>query len=145
MYYNIEKSQTNRMIPTDIIVSMALKEFIKSGAGEIAKKSLTGTVQLSRKLHEKIANRFKGRPEAENALTKAERSGEISSFKEVIKYLDVEMKQDQAFAEGLQQLAQKIIDYQTKSRVLLNQSNMNFGRDQNIVNQPQGDIRIGGS
>jgi cytochrome c551/c552 len=127
------------------IAQLAFSEFVKSGAGEVAKKSLGGAIEIAKHLRSKIATRFKGNSQAEAALVEVRRHGNLASLEEVIKYLDVEMKKDKAFATGLQQVAQQIISYQSQNASLLRQQNINHGRDQNIINQPQGDIRIGGS
>ncbi len=129
------------------IAQLAFSEFVKSGAGEVAKKSLGGAIDLAKHLRSKIAAKFKGNSQAEVALSEVEEDGNSADLERVIKYLDVEMKKDDAFATELQQVAQQIINYknQNQDTKLLKQQNINHGRDQNIINQPQGDIRIGGS
>jgi len=127
------------------IAQLAFSEFVKSGAGEVAKKSLGGAIEIANHLRSKIAMKFKGNSQAEAALEEVERYRKLDSLEEVIKYLDIEMKKDKAFATELQQVAQQIVNYQSQNATLLRQQNINHGRDQNIINQPQGDIRIGGS
>jgi hypothetical protein len=60
-------------------------------------------------------------------------------------YLDDAMVEDKAFATEIRQLAQQIINIQNQNTTTLNQQNINYGRNQNIFNQTQGDIRIGDS
>lgn len=127
------------------IAQLAFSEFVKSGAGEVAKKSFEGATEIAKQLRSKIATKFKGNSQAEAALVEVERGGDLTSLEEVINYLNIEMKKDKTFATELQQVAKKISSYQSQNATLLRQQNINYGRDQNIINQPQGDIRIGGS
>ncbi|MBW4443554.1 MAG: hypothetical protein KME10_20425 [Plectolyngbya sp. WJT66-NPBG17] len=127
------------------IIKLAFSEFIKAGAGELAKKSVGGVIDLSNCLREKIWTKFRGNLQAEVALAEIERQGNLASLKEVAKHLDAEMQKDDAFAAEIRQIAQQIINYQNQSLTTLKQQNNNYGRDQNIINQPQGNIKIGGS
>jgi len=62
----------------------------------------------------------------------------------VTKYLDLELDEDAAFATEVRQIAQQIINIQNESTVNLEQKNINKGRDQFVINQPQGDLKLGG-
>ena len=55
----------------------------------------------------------------------------------------MEMYEDDEFAGEVQQLAQQIINL-TQNQTQT-QNNVNQGRDQFIVNQPTGDLKLGGS
>lgn len=127
------------------IAQLAFNEFIKSGAGEAAKQSLDGALEIAKHLRSRIAMKFKGNSQAEAALNEVEKYGNSASLEEVVRHLDIEMKKDKAFATELQQVAQQIMNYQSQNVTSLKQQNINHGRYQNIINQPQGDIRIGGS
>ena len=54
------------------IAGIAFNEFIKSGAGELAKKSLSGTIDLIKNLRGKIRTKFQGNGRAETALAEVE-------------------------------------------------------------------------
>ncbi|NJR66867.1 MAG: hypothetical protein HC772_18675 [Leptolyngbyaceae cyanobacterium CRU_2_3] len=126
------------------IAKLALDEFVKSGAGEAAKQSVGGTVQLARSLWDKITAKFQGNDRATTALAEMEHLKSEAALTKVSKYLDLEMEEDAAFATEIRQIAQQIINIQNQSTTTLTQQNLNYGRDQNIINQPQGDIKIGG-
>lgn len=124
------------------IIQIAFNEFVKSGSGELAKKSITGSAALIKKLQRFITEKFKSNPLAEKALVRMTEKGDEPSLEKVAKYLDIEMMDDESFSNSIQKLAQEINNYQSSTYV--SQTNNNFGRDQNVINQPQGDIRIGG-
>jgi hypothetical protein len=125
------------------IAKLAFDEFIKAGAGELAKKSLGGAIELVKALRDKIRSRFKGNPKAETALDAIEKEGSEAALTKLEVYLDDAMADDETFATEVRQIAHQIINVQNQST--FNQQNINYGRDQNIINQPQGDIKIGGS
>jgi hypothetical protein len=131
-------------IGAGVIVKLAFEEFLKTGAVEAAKASVAGGVELVKGLRDRIRQKFQGNDRATTALTEVEQ-GNSTALEKVEKYLDLEMVEDPAFAEELQQAAQQIINIQNQSSTTLNQQNLNYGRDQTIINQPQGDLRIGGS
>ena len=122
------------------IATILVTEFAKSSAGEAGKKlvgDLWGT----------IARRFKGNAAAEETLAavKAEESPEArqEAARDLETFLRREMK-DAGFAAEVGQLAQQIMNL-SQSQVQMTQTNVNHGRDQNVINQPTGDLRIGGS
>ena len=127
------------------IVQLAFSEFIKSGSGEVAKKSLSGVIDLIKNLRNKIRTKLSGNDRAVAAIAEVEHQGTQLALSKVAKYLDIEMEEDEVFATEIRQLTNKIITIQNQSQASLNQQNLSYGRDQNIVNQPQGNIRIGGS
>jgi predicted transglutaminase-like protease len=144
-------------ITASAIANLAFSEFIKSGAGEFAKKSIGGVIELVANLRNQIRKRFEDNNRAEAALLDVERRGDKASFEKIVRYLDLEMLEDDQFAIAIRRAAQQIINYQNQSTAQMSQEKINIGRDQvnighdyigrdqNIVNQPHGDIRIGGS
>lgn len=124
------------------IAKLAFDEFIKSGAGELAKNSVGAAILLVKELRNKIRAKFQGNVKAETALTEVEQ-GDSVALDKVTKYLDIEMLEDEVFATEIRQVACQIMTFQNQTT--LTQQNLNYGRDQNIINSPQGDIRIGGS
>jgi cytochrome c551/c552 len=127
------------------VAKLAFDEFVKAGAGEAAKRSVGGAIELVKNLRDKIKAKFAGNDRAEAALAEVEQQGSEAALQKVSKYLDLEMDEDETFATEIRQIAQQIINIQNQNTTTLNQQNLNYGRDQNIINQPQGDIRIGGS
>ncbi len=59
-------------IAASTIAGLAFNEFIKSGAGEIAKKSVGGAIDLVKNLRDKIRTKFQGNGRAETALAEVE-------------------------------------------------------------------------
>jgi hypothetical protein len=127
------------------IAQLAFGEFVKSGASELAKKSIGETVSIAKKLRDGIIERFKSNAEATIALEKIQKEGDLEALRDLVQYLDIELKADNQFATDLTQIASQIENNQNQTLVTLKQQNINHGRDQNIINQPPGNIRIGGS
>ncbi|MDY6939851.1 MAG: hypothetical protein SWY16_19635 [Cyanobacteriota bacterium] len=116
------------------IVSLAVKfvEGMASGGGE----------KLTEKLWNAIKNRFSGR-KMEAEIAKIEQNQDPAAIKRLEKSLDTEMYEDDEFAGEVQQLAQHIINL-TQNQTQT-QNNNNHGRDQFIVNNPTGELKLGGS
>ena len=122
------------------IATILVTELAKSSAGEAGKK-LVGDLWGA------IARRFKGNAAAKETLAavKAEKLPEArqEAARDLETFLRREMK-DAGFAAEVGQLAQQIMNL-SQSQVKMTQTNVNHGRDQNVINQPTGDLRIGGS
>jgi hypothetical protein len=94
------------------IAKLAFDEFVKSGAGELAKKSVGGAIE---QLRSTIKNRFAGKNDKAGvaiATLETDSDGSIDKVAALNKlsvYLDDEMD-DLLFAENLQQLAQQVIN-----------------------------------
>ncbi|KAM3098835.1 hypothetical protein ACKFKF_16320 [Phormidesmis sp. 146-12] len=86
------------------IAKIAFDEFVKSGAGEIAKKAVGGAIE---QLRSTIKARFKGNQKAEDAIEKIEKERSPEALETLSGYLDYEMGNPQ-FAQTLQQLAQQV-------------------------------------
>ncbi|MEP0916943.1 hypothetical protein NC981_08935 [Leptolyngbya sp. DQ-M1] len=118
------------------IAMLAFGEFVKAGAGEIAKK----TVGSIAPLRELIKKRFAGNKKAEEAIEKIEKEQSPEALNKLSVYLEDEMD-DVQFAQSLQQLANQITNVQnTADRQYINQ-----GRDQINIDNITGNPRIGGS
>lgn len=89
------------------IAKLAFDEFIKSGAGEVAKKAVGGAIE---QLRSTIRERFKGKNQkAEDAIVKIEQERSPEALNKLSVYLDDEMD-DPQFKQTLQQLAQQVIN-----------------------------------
>ena len=97
------------------IAQLAFQEFVKSGAGEVAKKSLGGTIDLVKALRDKIQKKFKGNDRAETAISEADQQPTPAALEKVTKYLELEMMEDETFATEIKQIAQQIINVQNTS------------------------------
>ena len=127
------------------ITQLAFNEFIKSGAGELAKKSLSSAIDSAKKLREKIQSRFNGNDKAEAAIIEVQQQGTVASLDKVAKYLDIEMIEDEAFASEIRQLAQQI-NIQSQNTTTNQASVTTIGRDQVNIDQIHGNsTKIGGS
>jgi hypothetical protein len=132
-------------IAAGAIAKIAFDEFVKSGAGEVAKKTVGGAVELVKALRDRIKAKFQGNERATAALAEVERDGSEAALEKVGKYLDLEMDEEQGFADEVRQMAQQIINIQNQSTTQIGQQNINQGRDQFIINQLGNIERLGGS
>ncbi len=124
------------------ITALAFNEFIKSGAGELAKKSVGSGIEGVKKLRDFIKSKFAGNQRAEAAIAEIEQQGTEASLAKLSKYLDLEMDEDQVFATEIRQIAEQITNNQTVE----NRQYINYGRDQINIDKINGDnARIGGS
>ncbi len=120
------------------IAKIAFDEFVKSGAGEVAKKAVGGAIEQLRSM---IKSRFKGKnPKAEEAIAKIETEGSPEALNKLSVYLDDEMD-DPIFAQSLQQIAEQITNIQNTAE----RQYINHGRDQINIDNITGNPRIGGS
>lgn len=128
------------------IAKLAFDEFIKSGAGEVAKKAVGGAIE---QLRSAIKARFAAKNDrAETAIATIESAADTTTeqktaaLNKLSVYLDDEMD-DAPFAQTLQQLAQQVIHIQDQSTS--NREYNNYGRDQINIDNITGNPRIGGS
>ncbi|BAS57488.1 hypothetical protein NIES2135_31470 [Leptolyngbya boryana NIES-2135] len=119
------------------IAKIAFDEFVKSSAGEVAKKAVGGAIE---QLRSTIKNRFKGNQKAETAIEKIEKEQSPEALNKLSVYLDDEME-DKVFAQTLQQLAEQITNVQNTAERQYN----NYGRDQFNIETINGDPKLGGS
>ncbi|MBD2319057.1 hypothetical protein [Phormidium tenue] len=125
------------------IVKIAFQEFAKSGAGELAKKSVGGAIDLVKNLRDKIKAKFQGNERAEKALAEVEQNGNSTALDKVTKHLDLELDEDEAFATEVRQIAQQIINIQNQNNS--SREYNNYGRDQINIENMQGNQKIGGA
>jgi hypothetical protein len=89
------------------IADLAFREFIKSGAGEVAKKFSTEAIAKMNELRKIIVHKLQGKDaKLDLALTSAEK-GDVKAIATVGEHLESAM-QDEAFAQAVQSLAQQI-------------------------------------
>ena len=131
-------------IAASAIAKLAFDEFVKSGAGAAAKETVAGAVVLIKSLRDRIKAKFEGNERATATLAEVERDGSEAALEKVGKYLDLEMDEEQGFADEVRQMAHQIINIQSQSRTQIGQQNNNYGRDQIVINNPSKIDRIGG-
>ncbi len=125
-------------ITTAIIVGLAAQKFAEGAAGKSAEK-------LVERLWDAIVSRFSGRKKTEENLATiaAAKGQDAGAIGKVAVVLDGEFVEDEDFAASLKELAQQIVTIQHQSQS--QQNNNNYGRDQIVINQPTGNLKVGGS
>ncbi len=88
------------------IAKLAFDEFVKSGAGEVAKKAVGGAIE---QLRSAIRKRFEKNQKGQEAIGQIEKEGSSEALTTLAISLDYEMR-DPQFAQTLQQLAQQVIN-----------------------------------
>jgi hypothetical protein len=116
------------------IATLLLMKFTEGTAGETGKKLVTS-------LWDKIAARFQGNKQVERTLATIETEKTPEAAQPLVAYLGEEMKYAPDFAEEIRQLARQI---NTLNQTESGQINTNYGRDQFVINQPTGDLKLGG-
>jgi hypothetical protein len=120
------------------IAKLAFDEFVKAGAGEVAK-------ELVKTLQDRIKAKFQGNERATAALAEVEQNGSEAALEKVGKYLDLEMIEDQVFDNEVQKIAQQIINIQNQSNTQIERQYINQGRDQINIERVDKIERLGGS
>jgi hypothetical protein len=101
------------------IASLAFQEFVKSGAGDLAKRFTGEAIAKMGRLRELIWGRLAGKhPAADEAIEKA-KAGEQEGIDNVAAFLGSELLIDKEFAGQVQAIAQEI-----NAGKLLDQSSM---------------------
>jgi hypothetical protein len=132
-------------IAAGAIAKIAFDEFVKAGAGEIAKKTVGGGVELVKALRDRIKAKFQGNERATAALAEMEQNGSEAALEKVGKYLDLEMDEEQEFADEVRQMAQQIINIQNQTTTQIKRQYINQGRDQINIERIEKIERLGGS
>ena len=127
------------------ILELAFNEFIKSSAGETAKKLTDEALIKAGELRQKIVTWFKNKQDvkAEKAITAIQEQGSSEALNNLTTYLDDEMKAEPIFAQNLRQIAQQIIHIESQNTS--NREYNSYGRDMITIENIQGNPRIGGS
>lgn len=133
-------------IAVGAILKLAFEEFVKSGAGEVAKKTVGGAIELGKELRGKIAAKFQGNAKAEAAIAAVEKDCSSAALTKLEVYLDDAMADDAVFATELRQVAQQIINIQNQTTEGNCTYNQQAGRDIFNVEVIQGGSnKFGGS
>ena len=95
-------------LTASVLVDLAVKTFVTSGAGELAKKFTTEAIAKIPELWQQIKNKLQDKSaKVDEALVKLE-SGDLSGIDTVTKNLDVVLDDEPEFANELKLLAQTI-------------------------------------
>lgn len=127
------------------ILKLAFNEFIKTSAGETAKKLTGEALMKAGELRQKIVSWFQNKQDvkAEKAIIAIQEQGSLEALNKLTTYLDDEMEAKPVFAQDLQQSAQQIVNIQSQSTS--NRQYNNYGRDMINIEHIQGNPRMGGS
>jgi len=127
------------------ILELAFNEFIKSSAGETAKKLTDEAFTKAGELRQKIVAWFKKKQDikVEKTITAIQEQGSPEALNKLTTYLDDEMEAEPTFAQDLQQVAQQII--KIESHNASNRQYTNHGRDMINIEKIDGNPRIGGT
>jgi hypothetical protein len=98
---------------------LAFQEFVKSGAGELAKKFTREVIAKMGQLRELILNRLTGKHSAIDEAIEKAKAGEKEGIENVAAFLNSELLIDKEFAGQVQAIAQEI-----NAGKLLDQSSM---------------------
>ena len=105
------------------LVDLAVKTFVTSSAGELAKKLTTEAIAKIPELWQQIKNKLQGRSaKVDEALVKLE-SGDRSAIDTVTKNLDVVLDDEPEFANELKLLAQTIQSGKIQDNSTMTQNN----------------------
>lgn len=132
-------------IAASAIVKLAYEGLVKGGAEEFGKRAIQGTANLTKGLWQRIKAQFKGNQRAESAIADLESSGSDAALAKVEKYVDLELEEDPAFATEIRQMAHQIINIQNQNTIEDSRRVINTGRDYFEINNPSGDLKLGGS
>ncbi len=131
-------------IAAGAIAKIAFDEFVKSGAGEAAKKTVGGAVELVKTLRDRIKAKFQGNERATAALAEVEQNGSKAALEEMGEYLKLEMDEEKGFANEVRQIAHQIINIQNQSDIQIERQYNNQGRDQINIERVEKIERLGG-
>jgi hypothetical protein len=128
------------------ILELALKKFLETAAGETAKQFTTTALKKMDELRRKIWARLRGQAEVEQVVTEIEQGGVVKpAHLEILEpYLQIAMRQNPAFAQEIQQLAQEINQEINQSQTSLVQNNYG-GTNYQTQTGPNNTNFLGGS
>lgn len=90
------------------IAELAFKKFIESSAGELAKTFTEGAIAKMDVLRQRIVEKLRGKPKAEQAIAAIE-TGSKGAIDQLVPYLYVAIDDDAEFVQEIQRLAQDIL------------------------------------
>ena len=110
-------------LTASVLVDLAVKTFVTSSAGELAKKLTTEAIAKIPELWQQSKNKLQGRSaKVDEALVKLE-SGDRSAIDTVTKNLDVVLDDEPEFANELKLLAQTIQSGKIQDNSTMTQNN----------------------
>jgi hypothetical protein len=96
-----------KMEPLSALAITSLAFIAQKAGDKLVGQSLDALWAKTDRLRQKIGNKLKGNPTAEQALSQAE-SGSEEAFESIADYLKVAMREDPNFATEIQALAKEI-------------------------------------
>lgn len=131
-------------VTASTIAYLAFTEFVKASAGKLSKQSLDNASKSIQKLRTIIQDRLRKKKDISPDILELKKVGSHTSLEKIIELLDIEISEDEKFSSEVKEIANTILD-KLGNPTKFSQQNLNFGRNQNIINQPTGDIKIGGN
>lgn len=121
------------------ILKLAFNEFIKTSAGETAKKLTGDALAKAGELRQKIMSWFQNKQDvkAEKAIVAIQEQGSLEALNKLVTYLDDEMEAEPVFSQDLQQLAQQITNIQS-----VRQEQVQFGEMKQLNREDAKGIQI---
>jgi hypothetical protein len=108
-------------IATAEILKLAFNEFIKTSAGESAKKLTGAALDKSGELQQKIVSWFRNKQDvkAEKAIAAIREQGSLEALNKLTTYLDDEMEAEPIFALELESFVEEIIKISGSTRQIV--------------------------
>ena len=129
-----------------VLAKLAFDEFVKAGAGEVAKQSVGSAIELVKNLRGKIQAKFRGDERAQKAIQAVEQEGSQPALTKLGVYLEDAMEEDESFANEIRQVAQQLINIQNQTSQGNRIYNQTVGRDVFNIDRVEGDSnKFGGS
>jgi hypothetical protein len=116
------------------IASLAFQEFVKSGAGELAKKFTGEAIAKMGQLRELILNRLTGKHSAIDEAIEKAKAGEKEGIENVAAFLNSELLIDKEFAGQVQAIAQEINAGKLLDQISMVQNNYDSATGYQIKN-----------
>lgn len=107
------------------ILELALKKFMETAAGEVAKQLTEPTLKKIDELRRKIWAKLRGQPAVEQVVAEIEQQGQVKPehLKVLEPYLQIAMNENAAFAQEIQQLAYEVSQEINQSQTSMVQNN----------------------
>jgi hypothetical protein len=115
------------ILTASAIATLAFQEFIKNGAGELAKKFTEEAITKIEQLRQLIWDNLRSNPDAKTALSNVEQ-GQAEDLADIGTYLKAVMGKDAEFASQVQAIAQEINAGKLLDQSFMTQNNYDNAR-----------------
>ena len=124
------------------IAALAFTKFLETSAGEAAKKLSPAALNKMEALRQKIWIKLRGIPEVEELNATVEQDGQVTDqqIKLLTPHLESAMKDDEAFAQAVRQLASEINQEITIGQILGENVQNVYGGSAVQINDPNAPV-----